>query len=113
LRATSVTHYTALLDAICRRKSELNLSYEQLDHCSGVQPGYSAKLLGPTPSKRFGEISLGAILGALAIKIVVTVDKEQEARMVNRWQPREVAVTDHLAGAAPRCDTPAASYQPS
>jgi hypothetical protein len=96
LRATSVTHYTALLDAVRRRKSELNLSFEMLDALSGVQSGYSAKLLGPTPSKRFGEVSLGAILGALAIKIVVTVDREQEARMVNRWQPRAVTVIDRL-----------------
>jgi hypothetical protein len=45
LRATSATNYTQLLDAIRRRKDELNVSFEILDAVSGLQSGYSAKLL--------------------------------------------------------------------
>jgi hypothetical protein len=45
LRSIAVTNYTQLLDAIRRRKDELNVSFEILDAVSGLQSGYSAKLL--------------------------------------------------------------------
>ena len=39
--------------AIARaRRAQLDISYETLDDVAGVQSGYSAKVLGPTPSRR-------------------------------------------------------------
>ena len=63
MRATSVTNYTGLLDAVRARMAQLELTYEILDHLSGVQVGYSSKILGPRPVKAFGPVSLGAIHG--------------------------------------------------
>ena len=90
MRATSVTNYTGLLDAVRARMAELELTYEILDHLSGVQVGYSSKILGPRPVKAFGPVSLGAIMGASALRIVVEPDEAAAARMRHRWVRRRV-----------------------
>jgi hypothetical protein len=92
LRTTAVVQYSQLLDVIRRRRAELNISFETLDALSGVCSGYSAKILGPTPSKCFGPVSLGCILGALGLKLVVSVDRIQTEQMERRWVPRQFSV---------------------
>ena len=58
-----------LLRQLDRRRQELGLRMEDLDHVSGVQPGYSAKLL--VGIRGFGQMSLPAILGALQADLIV------------------------------------------
>jgi hypothetical protein len=90
LRATSVTDYAGLLEVIRRRMAELELTYELLDHLAGTQQGYANKILGPNPSKTLGRVSFASIVGALALKVTVSVDKVQAERMRGRWTPRRV-----------------------
>jgi hypothetical protein len=90
VRAQTVTDYAGLLEVIRRRMAELELTYELLDHLAGTQQGYSNKILGPTPCKTLGPISFAAIVGALALKVTVSVDKIQAERMQRRWVPRRV-----------------------
>jgi hypothetical protein len=66
------------------RAEELGCSRERLDDISGVQPGYSAKVLGPIPAKTLGRTSLGLILGGLALKLRVIEDPEQLKRIATR-----------------------------
>lgn len=77
---------------ICDRREALDISLLTLDSISGVQDGYSAKLLAPKPIRNFGPDSLAAILGALALRIVrieIADDPEAEARVSERWVPRK------------------------
>jgi hypothetical protein len=45
VHAVECRSYSELLNCIRRRKDELNVSFEILDAVSGLQSGYSAKLL--------------------------------------------------------------------
>ncbi len=87
------------LRAIARaRMAELGISFETLDAVSGVCAGYSAKILGPHPCKRFGPVSLPAILGALGIKLVAFEDPEALARVQSRLVKRNEHKVRHRAG---------------
>jgi hypothetical protein len=74
------------------RADELNVSRLTIDEVAGTQSGYCGKLLAEPPTKGFGEMSLGAVLGALALKIArieFVEDPEQAARVIDRWEPRK------------------------
>jgi hypothetical protein len=53
-----VRTWSDLHDVLRRRAESLDISRETLDHVAGLQNGYSAKLLAPTPIRRLGRISL-------------------------------------------------------
>ncbi|WP_143035619.1 hypothetical protein [Bradyrhizobium sp. Rc2d] len=73
------------------RRDELDISHETLDGISGLQGGYVSKLLADPPMRGFGEMSLQAVLDALALRIAVCViveDEELAKRVRGRWKPR-------------------------
>lgn len=78
-----------LVNAIRARRDELNISHETIDNIAGLQSGYTSKLLGPIQLKGFSHMSLGAVLGALGIGLVVIEDPEQRAKVEGRWQKRK------------------------
>jgi hypothetical protein len=78
-----------LVDAIRARRDELNISHETIDNIAGLQSGYTSKLLGPIQLKGFSHMSLGAVLGALGIGLVVIEDPEAKAKVEGRWQKRK------------------------
>jgi hypothetical protein len=92
LIASEIFSYDDLLAVLRARMHELNITFDCLDHISGLQSNYSAKLLGARPVKTLGPVSLGAVLGSLALRITVSVDHEAEARLRHRWVPREIAL---------------------
>jgi hypothetical protein len=67
--ALRVNTYPDLLRQLDRRRQELGLRMEDVDHKSGVLDGYSAKLF--VGIRRFGQMSLPAVLGALECDLVV------------------------------------------
>jgi hypothetical protein len=67
--ALRVRDYDGLTRALDQRRRELGLRMADLDQRSGVADGYSAKLI--CGMRRFGEMSLPAILGALECDLVV------------------------------------------
>ena len=67
--ALRINTYPDLLRQLDRRRRELGLRMEDLDHVSGLQGGYSAKLF--CGMRRFGELSLSCLLGALECDLVV------------------------------------------
>ena len=75
--------------AVRQRRDELNISHETIDALAGLQAGYTSKLLAPIPIKNFGDMSLAAVLGALAIAIVVVEDPAQKLLVEGRWQKRK------------------------
>lgn len=68
--------YYALVEAIRRRVEELKLTRLEVDRLSGVQDGYSAKLLARKNIKVFGKLSTGLILEALGLELVIVKTKE-------------------------------------
>lgn len=86
-----VTDYDGLLAALRARAEELNVSRSTLDDVSGLQTGYAAKLLANPPMKSFGRVSLGPMLGALGVSLVLVEDPEQMARVATRMEERNTA----------------------
>jgi hypothetical protein len=83
-----VQSYDDLVAIARARMTELQISYETLDAVSGVQAGYSAKLLGPNRAKRFGPVSFCAIMGALGMKLVAVEDADMLAHIGPRLVKR-------------------------
>ncbi|MCA1512167.1 hypothetical protein [Bradyrhizobium sp. NBAIM01] len=80
-----------LLQVVRDRRDALNLSHETIDAITGLQSGYVSKLLSDPPMRGFGEMSLQAVLDALALRIAVCViveDEELAKRVRGRWKPR-------------------------
>jgi len=77
-----------LVQALRDRRDELGLTHETLDHISGLQSGYTSKVLAPIPIKGLGHVSAPALLGALAFEIAeikLTVDPKQAEVLASRW----------------------------
>jgi len=76
--------YNDLVKLARARMRQLNISLETLDYISGLTPRYSQKILGLKPEKRFGAVSLTAMMGALGLRLVVEEDQEALARIQSR-----------------------------
>jgi hypothetical protein len=76
--------YAQLVAALRAWIAELNVAGETIDDVAGLPLRYTAKLLGPAQLKGIGPISMGPLLGALGLKLVVAVDHETLARISYR-----------------------------
>jgi hypothetical protein len=72
---TTVRDYTGLRAAIDARRKALALTFEALDQRAGVADAYSSKLA--CGLRNYGPMSLGCILGALALELEVKAIEEQ------------------------------------
>lgn len=79
-----ITDYLGLIAALRSRADELRISREALDHLTGLQSGYSGKLLAPVPLRALGRTSLGPMLGAMGLKIVLVEDLAAFKRVESR-----------------------------
>lgn len=87
----TVRDYAGLIEAIRVRRAELNVTLEVVDDVAGTCSRYSSKLLCDPPMKHLGAISLGPILGALGLALVVVEDIETLDRVRSRLTPRKIA----------------------
>lgn len=69
--------------AFRERADALGISREVLDDRSGLQSGYSAKILSSPPSKDMGNLSFWTLLGALGLAIVLVEDKQRNVRFMS------------------------------
>jgi hypothetical protein len=87
-----VKSYGELVTALRARSDELQVTRETLDHITGLQNGYAAKLLAPVPIRMLGRISLGPMLAALGMSIVLVEDlsalRKIQLQMTKRLKPR-------------------------
>lgn len=73
------------LQAALRLRAEtLGVSRETIDSVSGMQSGYSAKLLAPRPIKKIGPQSMALILPALGCALMLVEDAEAMAQIGSR-----------------------------
>jgi hypothetical protein len=77
--------YSGLVSALRERSAELGVTRENLDALSGVQSGYSAKLLSAVPMKSLGRVSLGPILQSLGCAILLIEDQDALRRVQHRF----------------------------
>jgi hypothetical protein len=84
---TEVRGWRELHAALRARAESLDVSRETLDHLTGLQNGYCAKILAPKPIRNLGRISFDAMLAVLGLKLIVTEDQAMEKirpRLVQR-----------------------------
>jgi hypothetical protein len=81
-----VSDYGGLIEALRRRVIELNTTLTALDHLSGLAEFHSSKIFGQ--KKKLGRMSFDALLGALAIKLIVVSDPDQLRKIRHRLPPR-------------------------
>jgi hypothetical protein len=74
--------------ALYARKQALGVSDRVLDAISGLCHGHTSKLIGPGRERGLSQISLDALLGALACKLVIVEDEVQASIMKSRWESR-------------------------
>jgi len=91
MRPIAVRDYQQLLDALRFRQNQLNISRETIDEVAGLPQRYTSKLLAPFPIKGVGRISLGPLLGALGLKLLVVEDIEALDRVRSRLAQRDPA----------------------
>jgi hypothetical protein len=85
--------YAELCDAFVARMVELNVQHLALDHRCGLASGYTGKLLGPKPPKRYGPMSFDLHLQALGLALVVIPDPERQPLIsdTREFMPRDTA----------------------
>lgn len=79
-----VRDYYGLFMALRARAEQVGASRLALDDLAGLQPGYSGKLLGPGQVKKLGPLSLGALLQALGLKLIVMEDSQAVEQFTQR-----------------------------
>lgn len=77
-----------LVEALRVAQIERSISYETIDALSGLQSGYTAKLLAPVPVKNLGPVSTFPLIGALGKALVLVDDAEQIKLVRGRWKKR-------------------------
>jgi len=80
----TVRDYHGLHMALRARAEQIGASRLAIDDLAGLQPGYSGKLLGPRMVKKLGALSLGALLQALGLKLIVAEDAEAVEQFTQR-----------------------------
>jgi hypothetical protein len=82
-----VYDYGQLLDALRARVAELSTPMEVVDDVAGLPQRYTSKLLAPCPVKGIGAISMGPLLGALGLRLIVEIDREAFDRIKHQVGP--------------------------
>jgi hypothetical protein len=83
-----ISNYADVLDIFRSRADQLELSRLELDHIADLPDGYSSVLISKSPRKVFGPVSLGRILNALGLRLVVIEDANMTARTLQRRRRR-------------------------
>jgi hypothetical protein len=82
--------YAGLVDAMRARAQERRIALSSADFAavSGLPSYYGNKLLAANPVRRIGAISLGPLLGALGIRLLVVEDPIAVQRFTSRLPVR-------------------------
>jgi hypothetical protein len=83
-----VRDYNELHRILRQRHAELRVTMASLDDIAGCADNYISKILAPSQMRALGRRSMGPILGALGLALVVIEDHEQMRRIRSRLIPR-------------------------
>jgi hypothetical protein len=87
-----VTDYEALREGFIDRAEDLNVSRLSLDEAGGFTGGHSAKILCTPPIKEIGKVSLGKLLKATGMALVLVIDDERFAPVKAKMSVRKKTV---------------------
>jgi len=73
--------YAGLVTVLKQRVAELGQPMETLDVVGGLPLRYTSKLLAPRAVKNLGPVSMGPLLAALGLKMIIVEDAEMLARV--------------------------------
>ena len=93
------TTYEELQQALRAWADELNVSRATIDQRSGLQEGYSAKILSPNPQKNLGRVTLPLLLGALGCVLILAADEAQVKRINERVTKRNLKMVHNRPAA--------------
>jgi hypothetical protein len=99
--SNDITDYDSLHAVLRARAEALAISRATIDHISGLQDGFSAKILSPNKLRSVTIRSLGPLLSTLALKLVAVPDDEAFARNRSRYVRRDES---HYVSARKRHD---------
>jgi hypothetical protein len=83
-----IKSYEDLICAFRARRDELEISLETLDMLAGLPDRLGSKILNLRHIRRLGMATLGPVLDALGLKLIVIVDEEALARNRSRMPRR-------------------------
>jgi hypothetical protein len=83
------TDHESLVCLLAARKEQLGISNELLDDVALLSSGHVSKILGPRRERGLTSITIDALLGALAVRLVVVEDEAQALVMKGRWEGRD------------------------
>lgn len=89
------TDYASLREGLRARARAIGISRLELDHVARLSDGHSGGLLGENSSRTFGILSLGKILRALGVRILLVEDSEaiaRTARLMSRRRSEPQAI---------------------
>jgi hypothetical protein len=81
--------YDQLINALKCRLHSLNCTMEAVDDLAGLPLRYTSKIFAQKKLKSVGRVSLGPLLGALGLKLLVAEDAEMFARIKDRLGRRK------------------------
>jgi len=93
--------YNALQEAFIDRIEELNVSRITVNEAGGFTSGYSEKLLCVPPMKTLGKGTLGNMLKATGLALIVVVDDERFAEVKAQMQRRKRSVPPNAGSKRP------------
>lgn len=86
-----VSDYEALVEAFRDRVEDLDTTHKQIDFAGNMLGGYSSKILSNPPIKTLGKVSMGKMLKATGMMLVLVIDDERfapvKAMMEKRRRP--------------------------
>jgi hypothetical protein len=80
-----------------QRIASLGITFETADTIAGLPAGYTAKLLGPTPLRRFGPVALEALMSATGIMLIAVEDPDALARVKKRFVHRRRSLSNRAS----------------
>jgi hypothetical protein len=80
-----------------QRIASLGITFETADTIAGLPAGYTAKLLGPEPMRRFGPVALEALMGATGIMLIAVEDPDALARVKKRFVHRRRSLSNRAS----------------
>jgi hypothetical protein len=101
----TIHEYSDLVDALRRWFLDgVGTSFDAVDEVAGLPARYCSKLLATEPMKGFGRKTLGPVLGAGGLKLLLVVDEPALAKVRHRFPPPKPTAPFALS-AGTRADT--------
>ncbi len=94
--------YDDLRRAIAARCDDILMTREQLEAKAGLANGHSGKLLSPRAISKFGDVSLGLVLAATGLVLIVAEDSEALDRIRRQRDASHTHASQRRPGKRPR-----------